>query len=355
MKSERVRYRKRVREVDSWGRLPMLRFLWLIGSLKRRCCMQERTLFWQAVGALLISLIVLAVVGTTAWFTHRVDDVLLGSSPPLPSGITFLSSLILAVLAGLAAVVSGAVALIGIKQAKYFTRQFAWVVYVVVALPLTLVLLTPLQRGGHSAFLGLPSWLLAVEGRAVIGVALGALFLGSLDLRRIVPRLVLESARPVARVSTSPTAVRGLPGRFTPNAWRALSFMQEEAQRFEHAYMGTEHLLLGLLRDTRSQATRVLINLGGEPSGIKTQLEGVIGRRGSLFTGGTGMTRRCQRVIEGGARIARASGQRTVGTGHLLQALVETPEDVAGQLLDGLGVTADRVSAELRHLGPESD
>jgi hypothetical protein len=315
--------------------------------------MQERSLFWQSVGALLISITVLAVVAATAWFTHRVDNLLLGASPPLPSGVSFVNALILTVLAGLAAVVSGAVTLIGIKQAKYFTRQFAWLVYLAVALPLVALLLTPLQRGGHDAFFGLPSWMVAIEGRAVLGVALGALFLGSLDLRRIVPRLVLESARPTPRVSA--TAVRGLPGRFTPNAWRALSFMQEEAQRFEHAYMGTEHLLLGLLRDSRSQATRVLINLGGEPSSIKSQLEGVVARRGSLFTGGTGMTRRCQRVIESAARIARSSGQRTVGTGHLLQALVESPEDVAGQLLDGLGVTADRVGAELRHLGPEED
>lgn len=315
--------------------------------------MQERTLFWQGVGALLISLIVLAVVGTTAWFTHRVDNVLLGASPPLPSGINFINSLILTLLSGLAAVASGAITLIGIKQAKYFTRQFAWIVYLVVALPLVVLLAIPLQRGGQDAFFGLPSWMVAIEGRAIIGVALGSLFFGALDLRRVVPGLVLESARPAPRVS--PTAVRGLPGRFTPNAWRGLSFMQEEAQRFEHAYMGTEHLLLGLLRDSRSQATRVLINLGAEPSGIKSQLEGVIGRRGSLFTGGTGMTRRCQRVIESAARIARSSGQRTVGTGHLLQALVESPEDVAGQLLDGLGVTADRVGAELRHLGPEGE
>jgi ATP-dependent Clp protease ATP-binding subunit ClpC len=131
--------------------------------------------------------------------------------------------------------------------------------------------------------------------------------------------------------------------------------MQEEAQRFEHGYMGTEHLMLGLLRDVRSQASRVLVNLGAEPSGLKSQLEGIIGRRGSLYTGGTGMTRRCQRVIESAARIARTSGQRTVGTGHLLHALVEQPEDVAGQLLEGSGITTDRVAAELRHMGPESE
>ena len=315
--------------------------------------MQERSLIWQAIGALLIILIVLGVVGGTVWFIHRVDVALLGSSPPLPSGVQPLNAYILTVIVAITTILSGAVILVGIRQAKYFTRQFAWVVYVIVGVPLALALFTPLQLGGHSAFFGLPDWMVAAEGHGVIGVALGALFLGALDLRRVVPRLVLESARPAPRVSA--TAVRGLPGRFTPNAWRALSFMQEEALRFEHAYMGTEHLLLGLLRDARSQATKVLINLGAEPSSIKSQLEGVIGRRGSLFTGGTGMTRRCQRVIESAARLARSSGQRTVGTGHLIQALVESPDDVAGQLLDGLGVTADRVGAELRHMGPEAE
>ena len=315
--------------------------------------MQERSLVWQAIGALLISLIVLGTVGGTVWFAHRVDVTLLGSSPPLPAGVRPLNAYIITVILAFATILSGAVTLVGIRQAKYFTRQFAWIVYVAVAVPLIAALFTPLQRGGHDAFFGLPPWFVSAEGRGVIGVALGALFLGALDLRRLVPRLVLESARPLPRVSN--TAVRGLPGRFTPNAWRALSFMQEEAQRFEHAYMGTEHLLLGLLRDTRSQATRALINLGAEPSSIKSQLDGVIGRRGSLFTGGTGMTRRCQRVIESAARLARSSGQRTVGTGHLLQALIETPEDVAGQLLDGLGITRERVGAELRHMGPEGE
>jgi ATP-dependent Clp protease ATP-binding subunit ClpC len=131
--------------------------------------------------------------------------------------------------------------------------------------------------------------------------------------------------------------------------------MQEEAQRFEHAYMGTEHLLLGLLHDVRSHAARLVVNLGADPANVKREIESVIGRRGSLFTGTTGMTRRCQRVIEQAARVARSSGQRTVGTGHLLQSLVEQPEDAAGQLLESWGISADRVSAELRHMGPESE
>ena len=315
--------------------------------------MQERSLPWQATGALLISAIVLATVLVTAWFVNRVDDALMGSSPPLPSGLPPANAYLLTIATAVLGLLSGGVMIVGVRQAKYFTRQFAWVVYLIVGVPLVAPLFAPLERGGHDTFGGLPVWMVSTSGRGIVAVALGGLLLGAVDLRRVLPALILESARVTPRVTG--TAVRGLPGRFTPNAWRALSFMQEEAQRFEHAYMGTEHLLLGLLRDSRSQAMRVLLNLGAEPSGIKTQLEGVIGRRGSLFTGSTGMTRRCQRVIESAARIARATGQRTVGTGHLLQALVDQPEDVAGQLLDGVGITSDRVAAELRHIGPEGE
>jgi hypothetical protein len=315
--------------------------------------MQERSLLWQAVGALGISVVVLAVVLVTSWFVFRVDGVLLGSSPPLPSGVQPLNAYILTILTAVLGLLSGGAVMVGVRQGRYFTKQFAWVIYALVALPLIALLVTPLQRGGHPAFFGLPTWLLSVEGRSIVSVALGALFLGALDIRRITPSLVLESSRPAPRVPNTMTG--GLPGRFTPSAWRALSFMQEEMQRFGHAYMGPEHLLLGLLRDNKSQAARVVINLGGDPSSIKAQLDGVIGRRGALFTGGTGMTRKCQRVIEAGARIARSNGQRMVGTGHLLQALVENPDDVAGQMLDSMGVNAEKVSSELKHLGPETE
>jgi hypothetical protein len=120
------------------------------------------------------------------------------------------------------------------------------------------------------------------------------------DMSRVVP-YVLNKIPKIRRSrkggQAGGGAVKGLPGRFTPNAWRALSNMQQEAQRFEHAYMGTEHLLLGMLRDTRSQGARVIVNLGADPANIRSQLEGVIGRRGSLYTGASGMTRRCLPVI----------------------------------------------------------
>ena len=295
------------------------------------------------------------------WFVDRADESLLGKSPPLPSGLRPSSAYLLTIITALLGIISGGVVLLAIRQTRYFAPGYVWLVTVLVGLPLVALLFVPLQRGGAPEFIGLPVFLLSLPARMVVASALGALFIGGIDLRKVMPGLVLESAAaPAPRASAGAGAgggatVRGLTGRFTPNAWRALSAMQEEAQRFEHGYMGTEHLLLGILRDLRSQATRAIVNLGAEPSGMRAQLEGVIGRRGALSTGGSGMTPRCQRVIEGAARLARQGGQRTVSTGLLLQSLADSPEDVAGQLLESSGITADRVSQELRHLGPEAE
>ena len=314
--------------------------------------MVERSPVKQAMIAVLISFIVLAVIAAGTWFVTRTAEAL--GTGPLPSTLHPRNAYILTIATGLLSVATGGITLLGVRQAKFFTPQFAWLVYVIVAVPLVLLLVTPLQRFDHPTFIGLPSFLMSAAGRTLVAVAVGALLLGFLDLRRIVPGLVHESARAVPLVPGG-TVVRGLPGRFTANAWRALSFMQEEAQRFDHAYMGTEHLVLGLLRDPESQAARVIVNLGADLAAVKSQLEGVIGRRGSLYTGTSGLTRRCQRVIEGASRVARTNGERAVSTGHLLQALVEQPEDVAAQLLDSSGITVERVSSELRHLGPETE
>ena len=146
-----------------------------------------------------------------------------------------------------------------------------------------------------------------------------------------------------------------MPGRFTALAWRALSFMQEEAKRFEQSTMGTEHLLLGVLSDSRSQASRIVVELGVDPSALKREIEGIIGRRGALLSSSSSMTQRCQRVIERAVRISRNAGLRTVGTGHLLHALVESRDDVAGQLLESAGVTPDRVAVAMRQMPAEAD
>ena len=126
---------------------------------------------------------------------------------------------------------------------------------------------------------------------------------------------------------------------------------QQRAVTMRDDYTSTEHLLLGIARERQALAAKALVNLGVDLETVRTQMEAMVGRRGSLYTGGGGLTRRCQRVIEYSARLARGSGRRTVGTGHLLHSLMTDPEDAAGQLLEGMGVNANRVEEELQRLG----
>ena len=131
--------------------------------------------------------------------------------------------------------------------------------------------------------------------------------------------------------------------------------MQEEAKRFEHGFMGTEHMVLGMVRERQGLAARSMVNLGVDLEALRSQMEGIIGRRGSLYTGSVGLTRRCRRVIEHAARLARDSSRRTVGTGHLLHSMMIDPEDAAGQLLESMGASANRVADELRRLGYDTE
>ena len=315
--------------------------------------MAERSNLWQAIIALVISTAMLGFLTLAAWFIERSDNLF--GHGPLPSGLDPRGAYVLTLLSSLFAVLAGGITLLGVRQAKYFTRRFAWLIYLVVGVPALLLLFAPITRHGSDHFAGLPEYLSGIPGHILFATALGALFIGGVDLRSLVPsRWLLSGARPGA-ARTPAGLVQGLPGRLTSQAWRVLSVMQEEARRFEHAYMGTEHLLLGLVREEQSVGARALANLGVDLDSLRTQVQGVIGRRGSLYTGTTGITRRCQRIIESAARSARTEGQRLVGTGHLLQSLVDQTDDAAADLLRNLNVTSDRVSAELKRLGPETE
>ena len=315
--------------------------------------MTERSISWQVLYSVLSSALVWALLVAAAWFADRASSSL--GHGPLPSGLSagnaYLATLVTVALGA----VSGGVMLICLRQSRYVTRQFAWMPNLLVLIPAIVLLLTPLQRFGQEPFLGLPDFLVGAPGRMVFAVAAGAFIIGAVDLRRLFPGFVNEVAPRTDNPRVSGTAVRGLTGRFTQPAWRALSAMQEEAARFDHSYVGAEHMLLGLLRDSRSHAVRIMVNLRADPAAIRRELEGSILRRGTLASGGSGITRRCQQVIDTAARLSRASGDRLVNTGHLLQAMAEVPEDLAGQLLENSGVSADRIAGELRHLGQESD
>ena len=134
--------------------------------------------------------------------------------------------------------------------------------------------------------------------------------------------------------------------KFSERARRVLSLAQEEAQRFNHNYIGTEHVLLGLARETEGVAARVLVNLGVELSKIRSAVEFIIGRGERPATGEIGLTPRAKRVIELAVDEARRLNHHYIGTEHLLIGLMREGEGVAAGVLESLGVTLDKVRAE---------
>ncbi len=134
--------------------------------------------------------------------------------------------------------------------------------------------------------------------------------------------------------------------RFTKRARRVLTLAQEEAQRLNHNYIGTEHLLLGLVREENGVAVRVLRDLGVDPKQIRERVERTVGRGQRAAFGKLSLTPRTKRVIELAVDEARRLGHHYIGTEHLLLGLVRAGEGVAVDVLRGLGVSLDRVRSQ---------
>ena len=134
--------------------------------------------------------------------------------------------------------------------------------------------------------------------------------------------------------------------KFSERARRVLSLAQEEAQRFNHNYIGTEHILLGLVRETDGVAAKVLSNLGVELSKVRSAVEFIIGRGEKSTAGEIGLTSRAKKVIELAVDEARRLNHNYIGTEHLLIGLMREGEGVAAGVLESLGVNLDKVRAE---------
>ncbi|MCY3557837.1 MAG: ATP-dependent Clp protease ATP-binding subunit [Chloroflexi bacterium] len=134
--------------------------------------------------------------------------------------------------------------------------------------------------------------------------------------------------------------------KFTERARRVLTLAQEEAQRFNHNYIGTEHLLLGLVREGDGVAAKVLSNLGVELTKVRSAVEFIIGRGDRAVLGEIGLTPRAKKVIELAVDEARRLNHHYIGTEHLLLGLVREGEGIAAGVLESLGVNLERVRAE---------
>ena len=142
--------------------------------------------------------------------------------------------------------------------------------------------------------------------------------------------------------------------KFSERARRVLSLAQEEAQRFNHSYISTEHVLLGLVRETDGVAARVLANLGVEPNKVRSAVEFIIGRGERAAGGEIGLTPRAKKVIELAVDEARRLNHRYIGTEHLLIGLMREGDGVASGVLESLGVNLDKVRAETSRILTQS-
>ena len=138
--------------------------------------------------------------------------------------------------------------------------------------------------------------------------------------------------------------------KFSERARRVLTLAQEEAQSLNHSYIGTEHILLGLVREEEGIAAKVLANLGVGLSKVRASVEFVIGRGDKPSATEAGLTPRARRAIELAIDEARYLGHNYIGTEHLLLGLLREGEGIASGVLDSLGITIDRARAEVERI-----
>jgi ATP-dependent Clp protease ATP-binding subunit ClpC len=135
--------------------------------------------------------------------------------------------------------------------------------------------------------------------------------------------------------------------KFTERAKKVLVLAQEEAQRFNHNYIGTEHLLLGLVREGEGIAAKVLSNLGVELQKVRSAVEFIIGRGDRMVIGDISLTPRAKKVIELAVEEARRLNHNYIGTEHLLLGLVREGEGIAAGVLESLGVNLEKVRTQV--------
>ena len=142
--------------------------------------------------------------------------------------------------------------------------------------------------------------------------------------------------------------------RFTQRARRVLSLAQDEAERMHHSYIGTEHLLLGLIREEGGVAGRVLRDLGLEPRQVESLVERMTRAEQRTSVERLDLSPGTKKVLEMAVDEARRLGHHYIGTEHLLLGLVRQPEGVAIDVLRRLGISPEEVRRQTRRVLQES-
>ncbi|MDQ1428624.1 MAG: ATP-dependent Clp protease ATP-binding subunit ClpC [Acidimicrobiaceae bacterium] len=138
--------------------------------------------------------------------------------------------------------------------------------------------------------------------------------------------------------------------RFTDRARRVLVLAQEEARLLNHNFIGTEHILLGLIHEGEGVAAKALESLGISLEAVREKVEETIGPAGSSTAGSPPFTPRAKKVLELSLREALQLGHNYIGTEHMLLGLVREGEGVAAQVLVNLGADLSRVRQQVIQL-----
>ncbi len=144
--------------------------------------------------------------------------------------------------------------------------------------------------------------------------------------------------------------------RFSERAQRAILIAQEEAKRLNHDYVGTEHILLGLVSLNEGVAAQVLSNLGVDSKRVRAEIEKIVGTGDNIMQlGEIPFTPRAKKVLELGVEEAQKMGHTYVGTEHILLGLIREEEGVAARVLENLGVRLEVVREEVLNLLGETE
>jgi prophage maintenance system killer protein len=244
--------------------------------------------------------------------------------------------------------------------------QAAWLL-------LALVRQRPLRRGNQPValaamlqFLALNAWEVDLDPPEATRTVVAKLEAGTLDAGDVTdwlaPRLRLDD-RAATCAKEAPmrrwlplvsVKLRARPGgmfrRFTDRARRAVQLAQEEARLLNHNYVGTEHLLLGLLREGEGVAAKALESLGISREAVRAQVEELIGHGESAPAGHLPFTPRAKKALELSLREALQLGHNYIGTEHLLLGLAREGEGVAAELLIGFGAGHARLREQVLQL-----
>ena len=138
--------------------------------------------------------------------------------------------------------------------------------------------------------------------------------------------------------------------RFTVRARKVLTLAQEEAQRLQHDYIGTEHLLLGLVREGEGVAAKVLTTLDVDLDAARERVEAIIGRGKHTVLGEIRLTPRAKKVIELAVDEAKRLNHDYIGTEHLLLGLLREGHGIGAGVLEDLGVSLNKARYEVMRI-----